>query len=287
MNKNIGFLVVALVLILSACSSYSDPNGTEIPSFPTPTFHELFILNHKTQEPDQFGTSPSGTTPTVAAFFTKLSTPTKQPTQTPTPTIVPNILEFPIEDTISKTIYDDNFDPNWRLERGNNINATIRTRDITREGKYAIVATPKEAYSRLNFIITRESTEIYPLDLVLGFRFWINPGDGYLEPDDLVVTVFGSNEYPYYVEGDSSVTSTFDPVFSETRLYYLGFNRSIPPFTWAEVIVWLDDLIYDPYYENVVGFYIKNEEDFLQTFYLDDVRVILASDESLPTRKPD
>jgi hypothetical protein len=73
------------------------------------------------------------------------------------------------------------------------------------------------------------------------------------------VTVLGSNSYTYWVEDDISVKSIYEPVFSETRLYYLGVNRTIPPNTWVKVELWLDERIYDPDYRYVTGFYIKNE----------------------------
>ena len=70
-----------------------------------------------------------------------------------------------------------------------------------------------------------------------------------------------------------------NPTFSETRLYFLGINRDIPPETWVNVEVWLDDLQYDPIYEYVTGFYIKNDEGFGQTFYVDAVRIIMLPED--------
>ncbi|MCJ7701081.1 MAG: hypothetical protein MUO62_05825 [Anaerolineales bacterium] len=61
---------------------------------------------------------------------------------------------------------------------------------------------------------------------------------------------------------------------------------NVPPYTWAEVIIWLEDLVYDPYYDYVVGFYLKNDESYLQTFYIDDVRLVLTAGEDLPEREP-
>jgi hypothetical protein len=92
--------------------------------------------------------------------------------------------------------------------------------------------------------------------------------------------VLGSNSYTYWLANDTSVptdtTVTVEaPLFSETRLYDLHINRAIPPGTWVQVVVWLDDLIYDPEYTYVTGMYIKNNKGFLNTFYIDQVNLLM------------
>ena len=277
-------LTLTLVtLALAACSGNSATSTPQITRYPIPTSHGLFsesvgMINTETN-------SQLTTTPTVANFFMEHQTATPELTKTPTPTSPPSINEFPLTGTYSQTLYADSFNPNWSVERDNRVDVTIRSSEVPREGKYSISITPKERLRPVYIVVSQDSTEVYLRDQVLGFRFWINSGNDYLEPDDLAVTVLGSNEFPYYVEGDHSVTSDYDPVFSETQLYFLGFSRSVPPYTWAEVIVWLDDLIYDPIYEYVVGFYLKNGENFMQSYYLDDIQVILT-DPELPARIP-
>jgi len=276
-------LGVLLSLTLAACSGGRATSTPQVAHFPTPTFHGLFA---EKVDPGSTETDPQlTTTPTVASFFQEHQTATPQPTKTATPTSPPSIQEFPLTGTYSQTLYADSFNPNWKLERDNRVAVNIRSRDVPRQGQYSISITPKERLRPVYIIVTQDSTEVYLRDQVLGFRFWINSGNDYLEPEDLSVTILGSNEYPYYVAGDNSVTSSYDPVFSETRLYFLGFSRSVPPYTWAEVIVWLDDLIYDPIYEYVVGLYLKNGENFIQSYYLDDIQVILT-DPELPARMP-
>jgi hypothetical protein len=280
MNRTLGYLLV-LALFLGACGRGTVTSTPEAMRYPTPTFHGLFSEDAGKQQVDDANT-PLDATPTVADFFLEHQTSTPQPTQTPTPTSPPSIIEFPLTGTYSQTLYADSFNPNWKAERDNRVNVTIRSRDIPRQGDYSIRITPKERLRPVYFIVTEDSSDIYLRSQVLGFRFWINAGSDFLEPEDLSVTVLGSNEHPYYVSGDRSVTSSYDPIFSETRLYFLGFNRSVPAYTWAEVIVWLDDLIYDPIYEYVVGFYLKNGENFTRTYYLDDVQVILTEPDLLP-----
>ncbi|MCJ7701418.1 MAG: hypothetical protein MUO62_07540 [Anaerolineales bacterium] len=286
MNRAIVPLLCALGLVLSSCQAASDLTATPETVFPTPTFHDLFVVGEEALATDPAGEGLVAVTPTVADFFTKRASPTPHPTKTPSPTVLPSIADFPINDAITLDIYTDTFNPNWRLIRTNDVTVHIRSRLITHEGRSSIEVTPRQDFSRINFIVSADSTEIYPRERVLGFRFWINPGDSTLLPSDLGVSILGSNADPFFVEGDNSVANVYDPVFSETRLYFLGFNHSVPPYTWVEVIVWLDDLINDPIYDYVVGFYLKNDETYLQTFYIDDVRLILTSGEDLPEREP-
>jgi hypothetical protein len=119
-------------------------------------------------------------------------------------------------------------------------------------------------------------TQTYPYSAVLGISFWLNSGADTLNTDALVVTVLGSNDYGYYLPNDKSVVTDAKNFFSETRLYYLGINRSIPPNTWVPIVLWLDSLPYDPPYKNVTGIYLKNDASFRQTFYVDQVELLLA-----------
>jgi hypothetical protein len=110
---------------------------------------------------------------------------------------------------------------------------------------------------------------------VLGFSFWLYGNDDWIDREDLLVTVVGSNESPYWIPDDQSVENIYEPLFSETRLYYLGINDDIPPKTWVQVYIWLDDLLFDPDYEYVTGIYIKNDEQFFETALIDELTVYL------------
>jgi hypothetical protein len=120
-----------------------------------------------------------------------------------------------------------------------------------------------------------DTTESYLRDRVEGVSFWIYSAENYLGNDDLSVTVLGSNNYRYWKSNDDSVENIYEPLFSQTRLYFLGFNRSVPPDTWVEVIVWLDDLIYDPDYNYVTGMYILSDELYSGTILIDNVELIM------------
>jgi hypothetical protein len=41
-------------------------------------------------------------------------------------------------------------------------------------------------------------------------------------------------------------------------------------------VVWLDDLEFDPPYRYVTGFYLKNDIGFRNTYYVDQVALLLA-----------
>ena len=57
-----------------------------------------------------------------------------------------------------------------------------------------------------------------------------------------------------------------------------GFNDAIPPDTWVQVEVWLDELLFDPEYKYVTGIYIKNGEDFRDTIWIDQVELVTTPD---------
>ncbi len=209
-------------------------------------------------------------------------------------------------DYAEQLIYDDGLDDNWTLDNsflirfdplntahwfeplvettvvGNPAGSTEEApADTPRTvGAVAIEVRPEEDYGALFFTVQPDATERYPLDEVLGFSFWLNSGPQVLDTADLAVTVLGSNELPYWEAGDDSVFGELSnapdaETFSETRLYFLDINRSIPPNTWTRVFLWLDELEFEPDYEYVTAFYIKNNEGFLGTFYIDQLSLLV------------
>ena len=47
------------------------------------------------------------------------------------------------------------------------------------------------------------------------------------------------------------------------------------PTRGRTIFLWLDELEFEPDYEYVTGFYIKNNEGFLGTFYIDQVSLLV------------
>jgi len=147
-------------------------------------------------------------------------------------------------------------------------------------GKKAIMVTPTDDFGLFFLTVRKDALKIYPRNRILGISFWLNGGENSIATSDLAVTVTGSNQYAYWVADDTSVKVdrplTADaPLFAETRLYFLHINHSIPPNTWVEIILWLDDQIYDPDYTNLTGIYVKNDKGFLKPYYIDDVQLLV------------
>lgn len=265
------YLVIAGVL--ASCSLFSEKTQAEVSQpHPTPTLHPFFL-------------SPSSTpvsTPTEATIMTFASTHLPQPS---------NILT--LTQVITTTIYNDVLDTNWLYLDDPDVTTNLVSPNPVHDGKFALSLTPKKDFQAMYFVIRDDTTEILPQDQVLSLNFWLNSGEDILNVNDLAVTIVGSNEYPYWVEGDNSVYVDGQFPFSETRLAFLGLNRAIPPNTWVEIEVDINSLIYDPTYQYITGFYIKNDQGFYHTFYVDNIRIIhlapagqKASASPTPTRPP-
>lgn len=259
-------LLLLLLLLLPACTPSQPP--VALANLPTPTINPLFGESGVSADNAGTGLFLEQTAPTFVPTTTRTPAPT--PTITPTPSPVPYIMV---------DIYDDELNPSWTLDNSQGMEFGPRSAPHY-TGRYALSASPQYDYGKLFFAVRPEATESYSRKEVAAVAFWLHSGDDYLPLSALAVTVVGSNSQPYWVEDDKSVTNTVRPVFSETRLYFLDYNDAIPPRTWTEVTVWLDDLIYDPDYEFVTGVYIKNDEGFLQTFYVDNLRLIMTESES-------
>ncbi|HNP69461.1 MAG TPA: hypothetical protein PKK15_00045 [Kouleothrix sp.] len=257
-----------LCLALSACTSFASSTELTPTPHPTPSIAPIF------------GDAPTRiATPTALSIPTATATLVLEPTATASANIQPTRLPDKIE-VIS--IFDEKLNPNWSLDTSQNVRYDIANTSFAEKGKVAILVQPAKGFGRLFFSVKKDSRDIYGTDRVLGVRFWVSGGDHIIATSDLAVTVTGSNQYTYWVANDTSVkintaVTPDAPLFSETRLYDLGVNRSIPAKSWVEVIVWLDKLLYDPQYRYVTGVYIKNDELFTDTYYLDRVDLLLQA----------
>ena len=186
----------------------------------------------------------------------------------------------PTSETLPKVvIYDDALNASWTLTQSTQVTSTLQSREFVAQGRYALKATKQGGVGILYFTVQRGNRTPFRRDKVLGLHFRLSGGRSTIPNDALLVTVVGSNRQPYWVPNDTSVrldglVTDNTPLFSETRLYFLGVNHTIPAKAWVDVFVWLDDLIYDPIYTYITGFYLKT--DLLDYFYLDDINLILV-----------
>ena len=287
MRKFFSFLLILfLSLILFGCSGNSQENPVETTFYPTPTTHELFNKDNG-KVIDQGGDSAETLVPTLASYFSE----PKKPTETLIPTVIPTVSPTPTvstemittTDVITVSIFDDVLNSNWIAVPNGKLIIDLAVNEPVRSGDFSIGVISGESFSSINFLVTKDSIQKYLRDRVVGFSFWLNGGDGSILISDLAVTVLGSNDYPYWVEDDDSVTNAFSPVFSETRLYYLGVNRTIPPNTWIQINVPIHELIFDPDYNYIVGFYIKNDEGVSSEYFLDDIELVALPGGIVPT----
>lgn len=251
-------------------------------------------LDSATSAADPFANTPA---PTVALLFraeaTATPTPTVQQGRVLIPTVVPTTkagvrttgsdsasLQLPYAERV---IYNDELNAGWTMEHSTNttFNPWDTThwfqtlRQETTSGASAIAVSPQADYGTLFFAVRPDSDTVYKRTEVLGVSFWLNSGSDGIATADLAVTVLGSNKVPYWEADDRSVFGDNPGAFSETRLYYLDINRTIPPNTWINIVVWLNKLQFDPPYTYVTGFYVKNDLDFRSTYYLDQVALLV------------
>ncbi len=225
---------------------------------------------------------PTSTPPAPAALLPPTSTPPALTAPLP-PTSPP---AAPDEQIASIPIYDDHLHPDWNAEQSQGVAYDLASETYVYSGRVAIAVAPQRRYGQFFLTVREDAQTVYNRNEILGVSFWLSGGANAVDPGDLAITVVGSNAYPYWVAGDTSVqqaagipdsaiTDEF-PLFSETRLYFLDINRTIPPDTWVEVVLWLDEREFDPDYRYITGIYIKNDDPaFLPTFYVDRMSLLL------------
>ncbi len=280
---------IMLFLLIGCTAESSEPEQINDP-LPTPTTFSFF--EPEDAQSDTVGlTQNTAAVPTVASLFGPQESPTPRPLPTSFPTLPPFRPAITRSQGITATIFTDDLNADWEIVPypGAVIDTSSQLR--TYEGEKSIAFTPEADFTQLFFALKLDAETAYRAEDVLGVSFWLNGGDDFIPLDQMALAVIGSNAYSYWNEDDNSVDLPLGETFSETRLYFLDLNRSIPPNTWVEVYLPLDTLIYDPEYRYVVGFYLKNDEGFRNTVYVDNVSLLLvegteeqalASEESSP-----
>lgn len=182
-------------------------------------------------------------------------------------------------------IFDEKLNSNWSLDQSENVTYDLldtshwfetlsREHDIL-SGAVSAAVAPQDGSGRFYFTVSENASEFYPRSRVLGLSFWLNSGNDYVDTDDLSINVVGSNSRKFWTPDFDAEFQDSDSFFFETRLYMLDVNRSIPPRTWTQVIVWMDELIFAPDYDFVTGVYIKNDSELSTTYYIDRMALLL------------
>jgi hypothetical protein len=271
-------LSILVLLMVGGCTLTSNAPDVITTPLAAPTNHFFFSSSQGEGKNEKGEIYTSEAVPTVASFFSQPKHTPTQPRIQVTSRITPEPSEIFRKWTKSIALYDDRIRPGWKILSSDMEVKTLGA-EQARTGTAAISITPQKDLSQFYLVVEHSSEEVYLRNDVYSLTFFLSGGDDYIQLDELVLTILGSNQYPYYRFRDNSVDFGAQPYFSETRLYYLGLNRSIGPGEWAEVTIKLDDLIYDPNYQYFTGFYLKNDESFWRTFYIDDVSITMLVNE--------
>ena len=214
--------------------------------------------------------------PTISTFFTGTAIPTIRPTFTPDGFGLPTQTPRPTPDISYRNIviFDDEVSDNWRLD-ADRMDFEITNR-VVYSGSNAIRVSPEDDFAAF-LVVVDEFTQIaYPKESIWGYSFYLSGGSGFLGHEDYALAAQGSNFYEYWLAFDESARVGEGPIFSESLLYYFQLNNAIPPNTWVQIEVALDDLIFDPPYSFFTGFYMKNDFGVSDTFYIDQIELILV-----------
>lgn len=271
-------LLILLVAVLSLAGCVSAPtqvDGEEVRR-PTPTVFSFFT-NASSDQGGSVEQPEAKQLPTVSDFFNKQPTSTAFPTVLPYPTATRNVVATPVHQFITVDIYDDELNPDWTLRKSDGMDYDQTVSTNAYQGQRVIMSTPRKDFGKLFFAVSPQTTTKFPRASVIGVSFWLNGGSEEINLDDLAVSVVGSNAQHFWSANDQSVRgNNVGFTFSETRLYFLDFNKVIPAQTWVNVLLWLNEREFDPQYEYVTGFYIKNNAGYYNTFSVDEVQLLMA-----------
>jgi hypothetical protein len=304
--------LAGVALLLGACAPVQVAQTSSTASNPAPTLNPFFYpLNPNALETSLPGSADLAGTPietptllqteaitTEAIAIETVSTevvsteavstqeitsapssgPTQTLTPTPSPTITPTATQSPTPTAAYRIvpIYYEDVDDKWAVKYSEMMRYNEKDATAAHDGSRSLSFTPLAGFGQLLLTVRQTAKEEYLRSQAVGVRFWLYSGEQEVAPSDLTVSVLGSNRFPFWIKDDHSVEGDQEPVFPETRLYYLDINQTIPPDTWVEINIWLDELIYEPEYQYITGIQIKNDAGFLGTVYIDQVELLMA-----------
>ncbi|MCP5099997.1 MAG: polysaccharide deacetylase family protein [Chloroflexi bacterium] len=238
--------------------------------------------------PYEWGRIPIGQDATLPDFITLLETGPVAVGAANAPTIPAAEIVPGYTNIITATIYADMLNSNWDLINSQRI--SYSRQDATRPyaGEYHLTATASEPAATLHFTVREQSGTSYRRDKTMGIRFWLY-SDTVITNEDFSLIVEGSNNDSHWISGDVSASNADVLTFSGQREYDLGFNQTVPPNTWVQIEILLDDLVYDPgyddtpvddaYYEYLTGFILQFEGVDVSTIFVDSVELLMFETE--------
>jgi hypothetical protein len=254
------FLMVGICSLLLGCGAPEPP-----PVNVVPTISPLFSASAPTLTPvpnPPTAIRPTATIDTVARLRA-------------TPTATGNderIAEIPI--------LDRQLDSNWTFANswGVRVNSQITVPQQAIAASLSV--TPEDETGALFLSVLPTTRAAYERPRSLGFSIWLNSGEETMYPEDLAITILGSNALRHWAADDNSVEALGvvdeeNPKFSRTRLYFLDINQPVPPRTSFEVVIWIDDREFDPVYNYVTGLQIVHDTTLKHTYYVERVLLLV------------
>lgn len=235
----------------------STPQPTPLPTSTDLPLVATLALVTETPEAVQANVTPADQ-PTAQISITATSGPTAT-----RPTIVLN------------SIYDEKLSANWAVKSSPGLSYVIDNTLLSHDGKKSIAVNFKKDGEYIDFQVQKTSTAKYLRQRTYGVSFWLYSGDSILAIDDLGIGIWGGNQQSYWVANDTTLdTNVFDPVFNQDNLYLLGLNRAVPPKTWVEIVIPMDDLKYRTNYQYVTGIRLRNNAGFHQQIAIDSLALM-------------
>ena len=180
---------------------------------------------------------------------------------------------------LARPIYDQTLTPGWSVETSNGAQVGEQT-TVTHGGKRAVHISPGQDYGTVTFTVRADVPTRFPRRDYVGARFWINPGDRDLAPDNLVLAIQGSDSLPYWssVEADRNRL-----VVASGSLLQLGYERPLRSNTWTQIEVWFGRLDPPPTFNYITALSLTTGKGERQPIYLSELHLLGISDARAPT----
>jgi hypothetical protein len=293
--KLVMLTVLAATGLLVACRAIKINLAIPDPEvFPTATSH--FLLRGTAAFVTPAAPVTPGALPTVANIFLVQPSPTPTQVKIATPTAEDNEDQILPRDFYPVKLYQDSLNPNWKIQADNGIQVDTHATKSIYQGRSAISLTSQVEERSIYLTVSKQSKEAYPRDRMWELSFWLYSEDQQLRLDQFFVTIAGSNILPYWTPDDHSVTvSDKLPVFPETGLDEVDFNRAVPANTWVLVELEFDEvLVLDPDYKYITGIYLETSAGFSGTIMVDEITLLMLEPgpetrivEATPSPTPD
>lgn len=182
---------------------------------------------------------------------------------------------------IGLTLWDEEVAEGWTIE--NSWGLQLGTARQAFRGRVALSLRIQDSYNGLFLSVAPDIDRPVYRPMYLAARFWINPGEAPLSPQDVRVALVGHDSQIFWARDTHSAPQDDLAYAPEVALTAVGVGQDLPANTWTPVTVWWPLLPTPPSFAHITGLYVKFAAQAQRALLVDQIELLAIRDDQPPS----